>query len=128
VQPDLHPQHLPVALLAILVLSLTRAMPLKVQKLVSRPDRLAVTKPRPLYGLYVEIASINFRMGELEPWVDESYIKNLWYTMGEQVNVKMIRDKFSGYVLPLAIPLMYAVTMRDIVSSISCRLKQLRRP
>ena len=37
-----------------------------------------------------------FRMGELEPWMDESSIRNTWYSMGEQVNVKMIRDKFSG--------------------------------
>jgi hypothetical protein len=36
------------------------------------------------------------RMGELEPWIDENFIRNLWFQMGEQVNVKMIRDKFSG--------------------------------
>ncbi|EAS29010.3 mRNA binding post-transcriptional regulator [Coccidioides immitis RS] len=35
-------------------------------------------------------------MGELEPWIDENFIRNIWYQMGEQVNVKMIRDKFSG--------------------------------
>lgn len=40
------------------------------------------------------------RMGELEPWIDENFIRNIWYQMGEQVNVKMIRDKFSGYVTP----------------------------
>jgi hypothetical protein len=39
-----------------------------------------------------------FRMGELEPWVDENFIRSLWYGMGEQVNVKMIRDKFTGSV------------------------------
>jgi hypothetical protein len=38
-------------------------------------------------------------MGELEPWIDENFIRNLWFQMGEQVNVKMIRDKFSGLVL-----------------------------
>ena len=38
-------------------------------------------------------------MGELEPWVDETYIRNFWYGMGEQVNVKMIRDKFTGYLI-----------------------------
>lgn len=37
-------------------------------------------------------------MGELEPWIDENFIRTLWYNMGEQVNVKMIRDKFSGSV------------------------------
>jgi hypothetical protein len=40
----------------------------------------------------------DFRMGELEPWVDEQFVRNIWYGMGEQVNVKMIRDKFSGYI------------------------------
>lgn len=41
------------------------------------------------------------RMGELEPWIDESFIRSVWFGFGEQVNVKMIRDKFSGYVLTL---------------------------
>lgn len=36
------------------------------------------------------------RMGELEPWIDENFIRTLWFGMGYQVNVKMIRDKFSG--------------------------------
>ena len=35
-------------------------------------------------------------MGELEPWMDEGFIHNVWYQLGESVNVKMIRDKFSG--------------------------------
>ncbi|KAJ3071864.1 hypothetical protein HK102_006355 [Quaeritorhiza haematococci] len=35
-------------------------------------------------------------MGDLEPWMDENYIKQLWYSLGENVNVKMIRDKFTG--------------------------------
>lgn len=35
-------------------------------------------------------------MGELEPWVDEQFVRNTWYTMGYPVNIKMIRDKFSG--------------------------------
>ena len=38
-------------------------------------------------------------MGELEPWIDENFVRSVWYNMGEQVNVKMIRDKFSGYVM-----------------------------
>ena len=40
--------------------------------------------------------SILPRMGELEPWIDENFIRSVWFGMGEQVNVKMIRDKFSG--------------------------------
>jgi RNA recognition motif-containing protein len=35
-------------------------------------------------------------MGELEPWVDENFVRNVWFQLGENVNVKMIRDKFSG--------------------------------
>lgn len=37
-------------------------------------------------------------MGELEPWIDEHFIRSIWFNMGEAVNVKMIRDKISGYV------------------------------
>ncbi|CAG8550839.1 13981_t:CDS:2 [Acaulospora morrowiae] len=35
-------------------------------------------------------------MGELEPWMDENYIRTVWYQLGENVNVKFIRDKFTG--------------------------------
>ncbi|KAF2107615.1 hypothetical protein BDV96DRAFT_297722 [Lophiotrema nucula] len=35
-------------------------------------------------------------MGELEPWIDENFVRSIWFNMGKQVNVKMIRDKFSG--------------------------------
>lgn len=38
-------------------------------------------------------------MGELEPWIDEHFIRSIWFNMGESVNVKMIRDKISGYVM-----------------------------
>lgn len=64
-------------------------------------------------------------MGELEPWVDETYVRNIWYNMGEQVNVKMIRDKFTGYDKYIYIyPLLIAEIMLDTVLSISCLLKQ----
>lgn len=42
------------------------------------------------------VADETYRMGELEPWIDENFVRTVWYNMGEQVNVKMIRDKFSG--------------------------------
>ncbi|KAJ3102186.1 tRNA selenocysteine 1-associated protein 1 [Phlyctochytrium planicorne] len=35
-------------------------------------------------------------MGELEQWMDENYIRQLWFSLGENVNVKMIRDKVTG--------------------------------
>ncbi|KAF9995873.1 hypothetical protein BGZ80_000367 [Entomortierella chlamydospora] len=35
-------------------------------------------------------------MGELEPWMDENWIRGAWYNAGEQVSVKMIRDKYTG--------------------------------
>lgn len=39
------------------------------------------------------------RMGELEPWMDENFIKGVFLSAaGETVNVKVIRDKNSGYV------------------------------
>ena len=41
-------------------------------------------------------ADIVHRMGELEPWIDENFVRSVWFNLGEQVNVKMIRDKFSG--------------------------------
>jgi RNA recognition motif-containing protein len=57
---------------------------------------------KPLYGtLIINNNLIKFnqcRMGDLEPWVDESFVRALWFGLGETVNVKMIRDKFTGYV------------------------------
>ncbi|KAH6575870.1 hypothetical protein BASA50_010583 [Batrachochytrium salamandrivorans] len=35
-------------------------------------------------------------MGDLTPWMDEQFIKQTWLSMGEAVNVKMIRDKVTG--------------------------------
>ena len=29
--------------------------------------------------------------------MDENFVRTLWYNHGEQVSVKLIRDKFSGY-------------------------------
>jgi hypothetical protein len=47
--------------------------------------------------MFTIVANESFsRMGELEPWIDENFIRSVWFGMGEQVNVKMIRDKFSG--------------------------------
>ena len=58
---------------------------------------------RPLSGepvrttkLFRSLADMS-RMGELEPWIDENFVRSVWYGLGENVNVKMIRDKFSGY-------------------------------
>lgn len=50
----------------------------------------------PVYPFSLNKAKYVTRMGELEPWIDENFVRNLWFQMGEQVNVKMIRDKFSG--------------------------------
>jgi len=35
-------------------------------------------------------------MGELEAWMDENFIKGIYASHGETVNVKVIRDKNSG--------------------------------
>lgn len=37
-----------------------------------------------------------FRMGDLDPWMDELYLHKLWSQKGEQVVIKLIRDKRSG--------------------------------
>jgi len=72
-------------------------------------------------------------MGELEPWIDENFIRNLWFQMGEQVNVKMIRDKFSGYetLTPFytkRILMLVVGAMPDTASSTSLPLPPLPRP
>lgn len=51
----------------------------------------------PLTDVFLLQAYNLFRMGELEPWIDENFVRSVWYNLGESVNVKMIRDKFSGY-------------------------------
>jgi hypothetical protein len=56
-------------------------------------------------------------MGELEPWIDENFIRSLWYGMGEQVSVKMIRDKFTGYAVSSSISAIISNS-----SKIQCRL------
>lgn len=39
-------------------------------------------------------------MGDLDNWMDENFIKGAFGTaMGDQVSVKIIRDRQSGYVL-----------------------------
>jgi hypothetical protein len=37
--------------------------------------------------------------GELDSAFDEEYLKALWKSYGEHVIVKMIKDRYSGYVL-----------------------------
>ncbi|KAJ2744250.1 hypothetical protein GGI20_003112 [Coemansia sp. BCRC 34301] len=35
-------------------------------------------------------------MGDIEPWMDDDYIRLLWARMGESVSVKVIRDRLTG--------------------------------
>jgi hypothetical protein len=35
-------------------------------------------------------------MGELESWMDEQYIQQLWFNLNKKVLVKVIRDKNTG--------------------------------
>lgn len=35
-------------------------------------------------------------MGDLDPWMDEVFLKQLWFSMGENVAVKLIRNKKTG--------------------------------
>jgi hypothetical protein len=42
-------------------------------------------------------ASKTLWMGEMEPWMDENFIKQIFQTLlGENVQVKVIRDRNSG--------------------------------
>ncbi|KAJ2793137.1 hypothetical protein H4R20_006632, partial [Coemansia guatemalensis] len=41
-------------------------------------------------------APVQLWMGDIEPWMDESYIRRIWAHMGEMVVVKMIRDRLTG--------------------------------
>lgn len=56
-----------------------------------------VRNPRRARLIYNAAYTDSIRMGELEPWIDEGFVRQVWFNLGEQVNVKMIRDKFSGY-------------------------------
>ena len=59
-------------------------------------------------------------MGELEPWIDEAFIRSLWFGMGENVNVKMIRDKFTGYVsVPFDNPFLLLVILVPTPATVS---------
>jgi hypothetical protein len=76
-------------------------VPLKPVAQVLLAHSLAVIR-RPLCGTnFCSTVCRNYiltryRMGELEPWIDENFVRSVWFGMGYQVNVKMIRDKFSG--------------------------------
>ncbi|TPX31813.1 hypothetical protein SmJEL517_g04940 [Synchytrium microbalum] len=48
------------------------------------------------YGSGIDSTKTTLWMGDLESWMDEAWVRQLWYSMGENVSVKMIRDKFSG--------------------------------
>lgn len=42
------------------------------------------------------------RMGDLDTWMDEAFVKTLFSnSTGDPVNVKIIRDRNSGYVFDL---------------------------
>lgn len=44
------------------------------------------------------------RMGEMEGWMDENFIKNIFQTvLAEGVQVKVIRDRNSGYVSSISL-------------------------
>ncbi|KAJ3229101.1 hypothetical protein HDU81_005656 [Chytriomyces hyalinus] len=47
-------------------------------------------------GVQADPSKTTLWMGELEPWMDENYIRQLWNSIGENVTVKMIRDKMTG--------------------------------
>jgi hypothetical protein len=60
------------------------------------PATVAGGELQPLSAGSNEAAKSTLWMGELEPWMDENFIKGIYASHGETVNVKVIRDKNSG--------------------------------
>ncbi len=49
------------------------------------------------FFFFLSQANSTIRMGEMEGWMDETFIKNVFQTVaGENVQVKVIRDRNSG--------------------------------
>jgi len=48
------------------------------------------------YPVYAKPEQNTLWMGDLENWMDENFLKGAWYSLGEQVNVKIIHDKMTG--------------------------------
>ncbi|KAJ2030280.1 hypothetical protein H4S03_007105 [Coemansia sp. S3946] len=46
--------------------------------------------------LYASAAPVQLWMGDIEPWMDEEYIRIVWNSLGETVAVKIIRDRLTG--------------------------------
>ncbi|CAO3610847.1 unnamed protein product [Cunninghamella blakesleeana] len=59
------------------------------------------TNSSPFY-ISPESSKMTLWMGDLEPWMDEHFLKQLWTSMGENVIVKLIRDKRTGNSLGYA--------------------------
>lgn len=36
------------------------------------------------------------RMGELDPWMDDNYLRQLWWSMGQEVTCRISIDKYGG--------------------------------
>ncbi|KAJ2695031.1 hypothetical protein H4218_005372 [Coemansia sp. IMI 209128] len=49
-----------------------------------------------LQQMYASTAPVQLWMGDIEPWMDEDYIRIVWERLGESVAVKMIRDRLTG--------------------------------
>ncbi|KAJ2859986.1 hypothetical protein GGH94_005786 [Coemansia aciculifera] len=46
--------------------------------------------------MYASAAPVQLWMGDIEPWMDEDYIRIVWERLGEAVAVKIIRDRLTG--------------------------------
>ncbi|KAI8970860.1 hypothetical protein BDB01DRAFT_528447 [Pilobolus umbonatus] len=46
--------------------------------------------------MLMDSAKLTLWMGDLDPWMDENFIRQLWLSLGENVVVKLIRDKRTG--------------------------------
>ncbi|KAJ2798153.1 hypothetical protein H4S07_005761, partial [Coemansia furcata] len=46
--------------------------------------------------MYASAIPVQLWMGDIEPWMDEDYIRIVWERLGESVAVKIIRDRLTG--------------------------------
>jgi len=61
-----------------------------------QPTGPSAANPQSTMQNNLDVSKSTLWMGELDPWMDENWLRQLWYSFGQTVTIKMIRDKFSG--------------------------------
>ena len=65
-------------------------------------------------------------MGELESWMDENFLRFTWYqVLGQVPLIKLIRDKYSGYVCVCVCVCVLTLSLSLSLFSLSNKLSYL---